>query len=440
MEKSGATAENPRSEGIASPDGIPPGGNSLTVPYLTERKFLIVIAAFFILLVAYACIISGVFILHLFGVAAVATTLPAFFSLLNTRSIVLDPDRITKKRHILGDLSLPSAWAAVSSDQQRIAFFHGSSVNRRERVTVPRWMISPDNGNRILEYAAETYGISLREKAGASGSAEGAVHKVDDLTLRQFTKALSSYKTARLYFLVSFLIVFFTVALTDTFDGLFPALPLGLVRGGVVLLLIACCFLLGKLNPDRQAASSAATRPGEVFHDFSRLENVAFASSLMAAGAGFLGMCLFLLSGNLLDYYLLLGVGLFWYFDFYPRLSAWELVSGTTRKSGAAPAPLVPRRRSLQVSLVLMGALAVATYGDSRQYLYKNKKDCMDDWGSDQECREAPYGSTYYRTGYYFGPRYGSRSAGSVTHAVGSATVSRGGFGSMAGFHASFGG
>lgn len=442
MEKTSATTGHPQAEGSASPDSIRPGGNCLTVPYLTERKLLIVFAALFLLLVAYACINSGVFIIHLFGVAAVAASVPGILSLLNTRSIVLEPERITKRRRILGDITIPSAWAVVSSDQQRIVFFHGSSANRRERVTIPRWMIKPDDGTRILEYASDIYGISLRGKSGVSGSVEGEGRKVDDLTVRQFTKALSSYRTARLYFFISFLIVFFTAALTDTFDGLFPELPLHLVRGAAFLLVIASYFLLRKLNPDRKAAASDRARPSDAFHDFSRMESAVFASSIVAAGAGFVGMCLFLLSGNLLDYYLIFGIGLFWYFDFYPRLSAWELVSGAMRKTDAEPAtvPSAPRRRSLQVSLVLMGALAVATYGDSRQYLYKNKKDCMDDWGSDQACREAPYGSSYYRTGYYFGPRYGSRSGSGMTHAVGSATVSRGGFGSMAGFHASTGG
>ncbi len=102
--------------------------------------------------------------------------------------------------------------------------------------------------------------------------------------------------------------------------------------------------------------------------------------------------------------------------------------------------PATPRRRSLQVSLVLMGALAMASYGESRNYLYKNKKDCLDDWGSEQSCREAPASSGYYRTGYYFGPRYGTPRGGMGTHSVGAVTVSRGGFGSLGGFHASFGG
>jgi hypothetical protein len=102
--------------------------------------------------------------------------------------------------------------------------------------------------------------------------------------------------------------------------------------------------------------------------------------------------------------------------------------------------PAAARRRSLQVSLVLVGALAVSSYGESQHYLYKSKKDCLDDWGSEQECKEPPAGSGYYRSRYYFGPRYGSYQTGRPTHSVGSVAVSRGGFGSLGGFHASFGG
>jgi uncharacterized protein YgiB involved in biofilm formation len=94
----------------------------------------------------------------------------------------------------------------------------------------------------------------------------------------------------------------------------------------------------------------------------------------------------------------------------------------------------------MQVSLVLMGTLAVASYGDSRHYLYKNRKDCLDDWGgNEQDCREPDRSSHYYRSGYWYGPRYGQGGV-RAARAVGSTTVSRGGFGSLGSFHASFGG
>jgi hypothetical protein len=86
-----------------------------------------------------------------------------------------------------------------------------------------------------------------------------------------------------------------------------------------------------------------------------------------------------------------------------------------------------------------MGALAMTSYGQSNNYLYKSKKDCLDDWGSEQSCVEPPPGSSHYRTGYYYGPRYGSYTR-TGSRSIGAVSVSRGGFGSLGSFHSSFGG
>ena len=50
--------------------------------------------------------------------------------------------------------------------------------------------------------------------------------------------------------------------------------------------------------------------------------------------------------------------------------------------------------------------------------------------GSDKDCEEAPAGSPYYHTGYWYGPRWsGSSYAGRGIHSISSVSVSRGGFG-----------
>lgn len=98
------------------------------------------------------------------------------------------------------------------------------------------------------------------------------------------------------------------------------------------------------------------------------------------------------------------------------------------------------RRSSLQISLVMIGLVALSACSDQKRNVYRSKQDCVEDWGDDKKCEEAPYGSSYYHTGYWFGPRW----SGSNTHfgrrSVGSVTVARGGFGHFGGFHSSFGG
>lgn len=99
------------------------------------------------------------------------------------------------------------------------------------------------------------------------------------------------------------------------------------------------------------------------------------------------------------------------------------------------------RRSSIRVTLVLIGAVALAGCGGKEQRpLYKSRQDCLDDWGgNEKDCQEPAAGSPHYRTGYYYGPFY-SGSGRTLSRSVGMATVSRGGFGSSGRFHGFFGG
>jgi uncharacterized protein YgiB involved in biofilm formation len=100
------------------------------------------------------------------------------------------------------------------------------------------------------------------------------------------------------------------------------------------------------------------------------------------------------------------------------------------------------RRSTLKISLVLIGAIALGGCGGKEQRpLYKSKQDCLDDWGgNEQDCQEPRAGTPHYGTGFFYGrPYYGSPGR-VLTRSVGTATVSRGGFGSSGHFHGFFGG
>ena len=105
------------------------------------------------------------------------------------------------------------------------------------------------------------------------------------------------------------------------------------------------------------------------------------------------------------------------------------------------------QRRTLQISLVLIGTLAVAGCGEKGQrHLYKSKQDCLDDWGNDEKsCEEVQKGSRHYSSGmhYYYGPWYRSGtifSGRQGSRAISTMNISRGGFGSLSGFHSGRGG
>ncbi len=119
-----------------------------------------------------------------------------------------------------------------------------------------------------------------------------------------------------------------------------------------------------------------------------------------------------------------------------------------------------PRRKSsLSVTLVLIGAAALAGCDDgpdsgppfARRDTYASLADCQKDWGRPEQCEpvagSASQGGSAHvgggSSGYarYYGPWYGDTSSSTGprpgSHANGSMSVSRGGFGSTAGLHSS---
>ncbi|HET6419396.1 MAG TPA: hypothetical protein VFG19_04515 [Geobacteraceae bacterium] len=451
MEQETETIKPPESGENGNEAGV------LHISYDAAKRARISLSIIFILMVlAFPSFTSEIFILHLFGVAVFVLSLLLFFECLATRQITLEPARIVKKRLFLGDSEIPARWAVLSPNQQTITFYHGSTANFRERITILRWMISDETADEILDYARKTYGtpLSRNNRSGSETTENRSTGggKVNPLILEQFTLAANSYRTTIGFFVACGIFVVFVVATSDSFDGLAPSIPsfqLDLAAAaltlGAYLILRALAPVGGKSGNGSSTGHTVSSPAGRIFE---KADGNSFTRALVANGVALLGLAVFLLSGNLLDFYLFLFIGILYFVEFYPRLSCWMHAAGIDAgQESAVLTAASPKRRSLQISLVLMGALAVASYGENRNYLYKNKKDCLDDWGSEQSCREAPASSGYYHTGYYFGPRYGTRgtgigthSAGMGMHSVGVGTISRGGFGSLGGFHASFGG
>jgi hypothetical protein len=121
---------------------------------------------------------------------------------------------------------------------------------------------------------------------------------------------------------------------------------------------------------------------------------------------------------------------------------------------------LKQRRSSSSITLVLVGVSALSGCGPStkptdtmRRDMYATKADCMADWGADPAKCEPRTSSTGTRTGtHYYGPAYSHGTYGSSrsslsdggtdaarpgSRAIGTAGVSRSGFGSSSSSHSS---
>src|SRR5207253_3230856 len=119
-----------------------------------------------------------------------------------------------------------------------------------------------------------------------------------------------------------------------------------------------------------------------------------------------------------------------------------------------------PRKSSSRITLVFLGAAALAACGQEgdalRRDVYATKDDCLKDWGDELKCEQqtAPARSNGSHGVYWYGPMYRSGQFGSSgygrprgsadsarpgSHAVASSHVSRGGFGASGAAHASSG-
>jgi uncharacterized protein YgiB involved in biofilm formation len=128
----------------------------------------------------------------------------------------------------------------------------------------------------------------------------------------------------------------------------------------------------------------------------------------------------------------------------------------TAPEAGSREAPRLRRMRSLNLSLVLIGATALGglagcgnleSGASNSRDVYANLEACKADWGTPGDCEEVESTRSATGTRAYYGPRYssrsgtygynstprtGSRSVGSV-----SSSASRGGFGASASRHSS---
>ncbi len=409
------------------------GSETLTVAYNPLMKASVLLYPVVMLPLFQTLLEDGTIAFEALAVVAVVFGVWYLGDCLVTRDFTFSADRIVK-RGIFGQTVIPVDTLVMNVNEQTISFFHGTEKNIRESVKVRRFLIAKTEGADIQKYAQDVYRVRAGKK---KDTAEGR-KRVRPLAVAEFQNAAASYLTMAALFVLFALIAVFTAALADRFDGLMPSLPAYPARLLAICLAIAGFLLLRLLAAKSSHEGEAAKAPVEV--RLKRAETAASISSITACGVAALGLTLFLLLGNMLDFYFFLLVGILYFFDFYPRLSAWEMAAGEKVAAACADGERARLpRRSLQVSLVLMGALAVTSYGETRHYLYANRQDCLNDWGDGQDCQEAPGSTTSYGTHYYYGPRYG-RGGVRPIRSVGVATVSRGGFGSLGSLHASFGG
>lgn len=369
------------------------------------------------LLATWVVLSVNFFILEIVCVVLSAYLFRHVADVFNTRSITLFPDRIVKRAYF-GQTTIPTHALVVKTihDSQSWQFFHGSGKNIRESIAIPGRYLADEHKLWLQSYLRSTYRSGDSQPPTANNAA-----------CIEFERAASSFRLMPiltgvylLIYLIYATVLHWQYPVFNGYASQWPALSIRLLFAGLALAVYPWL---------RSLASEAGTAPSSSYTaKVQGAQRRCLCSALLAHGVIWLGLPLFLLFGNKLDFYALLLLGAAYHYDFYPRLSAWERLLRIGVAVDPAQTAAVPRR-SMQVSLALLGGLSLASHVGDPDYFRIRQSECRDDTGNPAECRNnSGHGRSWS----------GSRSSSAV--ADNHSPVKRGGFGFFGGSHGSFGG
>ncbi|WNB74268.1 hypothetical protein [Methylomonas koyamae] len=389
----------------------------LTVTYSFWKKLLFLCLGLPAALVfVWAGVSSNFYLLEVTVVVFGAYIFRQVAETLGTRSVTFFPDKILKNSWF-GATAIPTHALVLKVNKQdgveSLQFFHGTEKNSRESISVAGWCLSEEHRLWLDSYRRKVYRIGDFSRAPSNNSAACV----------EFEKAVASFRFITILTILYLLI--YVVCATylswhyPVFNGYAPTALVWPIRVLFVAAALAAYPLLRL-----QARLPLAER--NYSQRVQRGHRQALRSALLANGVAWLGLPLCLLCGNKLDFYMMLLVGGVYHRDFYPRLSDWEqLLQVAPANPAAAPIP----RRSLQVSLALLGGLSLAGYA-GQPADFRIRQDCTDANANPAECDNSHSGGHGGGSGSSY--RGGSDDGHSGTR--------RGGFGSFGGSHGFFGG
>ncbi|QBC28517.1 hypothetical protein U737_17290 [Methylomonas sp. LW13] len=391
----------------------------LVLTYSLWKKLLALLGLALALRIGWAGFLSNFFILEVSFILLGIYWAWVILGIVSTISITFYPDKIVK-RMWFGQITIPThalmdVISRSPSSGESLRFFHGSSKNIRESIQVAGYFLSPELRLWLDSYRRNIYRLGGFSSRPLSSNSAVCV---------EFDKAVSSFRfmavLTGVYLLVYVIYATMLYWQYPLFTGYAPQLPAWPVRLLFVAIALAAYPLLQTLVKPPIGVSNYTVR-------VALAQQRAFRSTLIANGVAWLGLPLFLLCGNRLDFYLLLSIGALYHYDFYPRLSTWESVLQAAPET--RPVQAAVPRRSMQVSLALLGGLSLANYHGNPDDFRIRQQDCVDDQGNPIECRSSG------------GHGGGSSSRYSGNGSADShSSVRRGGFGFFGGSHSSFGG
>ncbi|WP_221053166.1 hypothetical protein [Methylomonas koyamae] len=389
----------------------------LTVTYLFWKKLLALCLGLpLALLLVWLGLSSNFYLLEVCLVLFGAYVFRQFAETVSMGTVTFYPDKIVKNGWF-GVTAIPTHALAVKINKQdgveSLHFFHGSEKNIRESVSVEGSYMSEEHRLWLDSYRRNIYRIGDFWRTPSNNSAACV----------EFEKAAATFRFITILTML-YLLVYVVCAtyLYWHYQVFFGYVPVALAWPLRLLFMVAALAVYPLLRLQSRLPLAERNYTQRV----QRGHRQALRSALLANAVAWLGLPLFLLCGNKLDFYMMLLVGGVYHRDFYPRLSDWEqLLQVAPANPAAAPIP----RRSLQVSLALLGGLSLAGYA-GQPADFRIRQDCADANANPAECDNS-------HSGGHGGGSGSSYRGGSDD---GHSGIRRGGFGSFGGSHGFFGG
>ncbi len=397
----------------------PSSSQKLTLVYSPWKQLLSLLVLLAMWGLAWVGLWSNFFLLEIACVLVAAYVTWHVIEILGTRSVTLYPDKIVKNGYFSQTILPVYALVLDTRDEaQTNCFFHGSKKNIRESIKLSNWYLSVELKLWLDSYLRKVYRLGTIQRKQTSPNSAANI---------EFERAVAAIRT--LEFLTAGYLLSYVIFATylswhySVFNGYALMLPEWPIRALFIGMALAVHPALRYFAKPLSAEHSTYTTKVQ------RAQRRIFQTALVANGLAWLGLPLFLLFGNKLDFYLLLLIGMAYHYDFYPRLSEWEKLLGIDTPGNQGVIASIPRR-SLQVSLALLGGLSLATYAGNPNDFRIQQRDCQDQNGNPVACQNS---------GGHGGSSSGSSYRGNNS-ADNHSPVRRGGFGFFGGSHGFSGG
>lgn len=344
---------------------------TLMVEYSRWKQVLAVSVGFPLLIfIIYSCLKVELPVIEILVVISSAFLGCRLFDIVTTVRVAFYPDKV-EKVNILWKTIIPTSNIVIQKKTEcaYISFSYGSQLNIRESLKVYPGFLKNDYKYVLVNYIKDVYGVAV-DYIPKRRLISSEKRKNKDAANEEFEYVTSMFRQFYVFSIIYLAVylgvqVYFDIESSVELKTDFNPNVL-LARLSALALVVFCHYKLRQLV-------SVIHVDMPVFLLLKKAANNYIFSVIVICGVAILGLPLFIYSANKLDFYVLYLISVLFFYEFYPRLSIIQRVAQGNRLTVLQnQKQLAVPRRSLEVSLVLAGSLAIAGHGERHMRVDQN--------------------------------------------------------------------